>query len=88
MFLFISFPAAMTYWSAPEAFDFLSIDAQTAATTLNILKNSGDITMIPSLFDMFVGNKGGCLGETSVLALLLGFAYLLYKRIIFLFFML
>jgi len=37
---------------------------------------------LPKLFDVFVGNIGGCIGETSALALLIGAAYLLYKKII------
>jgi electron transport complex protein RnfD len=35
-----------------------------------------------SILDMFLGNVGGCIGETSALALLIGFAYLLYKKVI------
>ena len=35
-----------------------------------------------SIWDLFIGNVGGCIGETSALLLLIGFAYLLYKKVI------
>ena len=37
---------------------------------------------LPSYLDMFLGNIGGCIGEVSALALLLGFAWLLYRKVI------
>lgn len=37
---------------------------------------------LPSSFDLLIGNNGGCLGEVSALALLLGLAYMLWKKII------
>ncbi len=55
-------------------------DTQTAATW------QGDLAAqnfhIDSYLDLFLGNMGGCLGETSVLALLLGFAFLLFRKVI------
>jgi electron transport complex protein RnfD len=38
--------------------------------------------VMPGYFDLFIGNVGGCIGETSVLALLIGAAYLFYRRVI------
>ena len=35
-----------------------------------------------SIGQMFLGNVGGCLGETSALLLLVGFAYLLYRKVL------
>ncbi len=60
---------------------------QTGATPLGVLKHidaatSATQTNLPGYFDMFVGNTGGCIGEVSTLALLLGLAYMLYKHII------
>jgi electron transport complex protein RnfD len=52
-----------------------SVDAITAATPLQE-------ETLPSLFDLFFGIHGGCLGETCSFALLLGFAYLLIMRIV------
>lgn len=70
-FLLACYPVAMTTWK---------IDGITSATPLAILKlHQGNL---PSLYNVFIGHVGGCIGETSVLALLVGAAYLFYKRII------
>ena len=52
----------------------------TSATPLEVIKNGG--SELPSLLDMFLGNYGGAIGETCALALLIGFAYLLIRRVI------
>lgn len=70
-FLLACYPVAMTTWK---------IDGITSATPLAILKShQGNL---PSLYSVFIGHVGGCIGETSALALLIGAAYLFYKRII------
>lgn len=71
-FLLAAYPVRMTTWT---------LDGTTGATPLGILRGDG-VTALPNLFDVFVGNIGGCIGETSALALLIGAAYLLYKRVI------
>lgn len=78
VFLLISFPVAMTSWPVPEPFNMHYLDAVTAPTTLRNL-NFG---VIPNTMDLLIGNIGGSMGEVSGFALLLGFAYLLYKRVI------
>lgn len=66
-----SWPVAMTTWT---------LDGVSGATPLAMIKNGfGDI---PSLMDLFIGRVGGCIGETSALALLIGFAILLAKDIV------
>ena len=70
-FLLASWPVQMTNFT---------IDGTSSATALAILKTGGD--KLPSLMNVFIGNEGGCIGETSVIALLIGSAYLLYKGII------
>lgn len=70
-FLLASWPIAMTTWT---------LDGATTATPLAILK-AGEGTL-PTLSQAFIGNIGGCIGETSALALLIGFVYLLYRRVI------
>jgi electron transport complex protein RnfD len=73
-FLLTSYPALMTHWT---------VDSVTAATPLGLLKN-GDI-IVPSQTDYinaFWGNIGGCIGETCVVALVLGGVYLLIKKVI------
>jgi len=70
-FLLASWPVHMTNFT---------VDGVSAATALGILKEGGG--KLPSLMNVFIGNVGGCIGETSVIALLIGAAYLLYKKII------
>ena len=90
-FLLISFPAQMTSW--PIAGQVASyVDAQTGATPLSIMKNAiknGDpsiLNQLPDSFSLLLGNNGnigaGCLGEVCALALLLGLAFMLWKKII------
>ena len=59
---------------------FGAVDAVSSATPLHEMQ----MPALPhvSLWDMFVGNVGGCIGEVSSLALLLGGAYLLARRVI------
>ena len=72
-FLMASFPVIMTTWSAP-----FTLDALSSATPLAAWKFSGEFASLGSLF---VGVCGGCIGETSALALMLGGAYLLVRKI-------
>jgi len=87
-FLQAAFPVAITTWPArPEhwstlrgdifALPFTSpvVDTVTGATPLGNLK-FGDNPVITPLFDLFFGNTGGSLGETSALLILLGGLYL------------
>lgn len=80
VFLLISFPVQMTTWTLPEPFSMSYLDAETGATILSVLKG-GEATTI-STMDMLIGNMGGSLGEISAIALLLGFAYMLIRKII------
>ena len=83
-FLF-SWPVAMSTWvkvgweNAPDIFSS-GTDAVTAATPLAAMHQG----KLPDsgLMDMFLGNIGGCIGETSALLLLIGFVYLLIRKII------
>lgn len=80
-FLQTAFPAAMTTWIPPVA---LKINTATFATPLGNLKFQdavGQGTLTP-IQDLFFGNIGGCLGETSALALLLGGIYLFSRHVI------
>ncbi|AAO35606.1 electron transport complex subunit D [Clostridium tetani] len=72
--LLASWPVQMTTWT---------LDGATTATPLAILKGAEATgATLPGVMDAFIGHVGGCIGETSALALLLGGAYLLYKRVI------
>ena len=82
-FLF-GWPVLMTSWvkvGFENAAGLLSTaDAVTAATPLAAM-HQGQMPE-SSVLDMFLGNVGGCIGETSVLLLLVGFVYLLARRVI------
>jgi electron transport complex protein RnfD len=73
-FLMAAFPVALTTWSQP-----ITLDAVTTATPLGLAKFDQVMTGYAPLF---FGNVGGCIGETSALALLIGFVYLLQKKVI------
>jgi electron transport complex protein RnfD len=80
-FLQTAFPVAMTTWIPPVT---LHVDTATFATPLGNLKFQEAVVQgtLTSLKDLFWGNTGGCLGETSAVALLLGASVLLYKKTI------
>ncbi|MBQ0050272.1 MAG: RnfABCDGE type electron transport complex subunit D [Bacteroidales bacterium] len=81
VFLLISFPVQMTTWPEPGQLTAMGADAVTAATPLGLLA-AGRIDEIPGATDLLLGNVGGSLGEVSALALLLGLAFMLWKKII------
>ncbi|MGL4731846.1 MAG: RnfABCDGE type electron transport complex subunit D [Clostridium sp.] len=70
-FLLSAYPTYMTEWT---------LNGTTTATPLAIAKYGGG--SMPSFMDVFLGNVGGCVGEISGLALLIGLAYLLYRKVI------
>ncbi len=74
--MFLAFSVQMSTWAAPNF-----VDAVSSATPLAYLK-SGEMSQLPSLLRMFLGTIGGCLGETSALALLIGGVYLIIRRVI------
>lgn len=87
IFLLISFPVQMTSW--PVAGQLTSyVDATTAATPLSLMKqavngNPAALGDLPDSLGMLLGNDlGGSLGEVSALALLIGGAFMLWKKII------
>jgi len=83
VFLFLSFPVQMTTWIKPRVFEFFSVDASTAATPLNVLKHLNKEDMLSfDYLDLLMGNIGGSMGETSALAILIGFFWLLKRKII------
>ena len=80
VFLLISFPAQMTTWPVPDVFPMTYTDAETGATILSPSHEGG--APLPAMVDMLIGRIGGSLGEVSAIALLLGFAFMLWKKII------
>lgn len=88
VFLFISFPVAMTAWPEPGQW-MQYTDAVTGATPLGILKEGlafktvGEIMPeVPSFLHLLTGKMMGSAGEVSALALLLGMLYMMYRKII------
>ena len=75
--LLSSWPVAMTTWTLPKG-----IQAVTTATPLAIAKLGETSAVLPGYWQLFIGNVGGSLGETSALALLIGAIYLFYRRVI------
>lgn len=81
-FMLASFPVEMTTWPVPlKGVWSFGADAVTGATPLGILAEKGPAGL-PGAMDLFLGNIGGCIGEVSALAILLGGLYMLIKKII------
>lgn len=94
-FLTASFGMMMTTWTVPATIDSAmpkidadnTMDARTQATPLALSKEAlktktGARDVNEQLKALFTGEIGGCLGETSALALLIGGIYLLIRRTI------
>ncbi len=89
VFLLISFPVQMTTWPVPNG--FATADAVTGATPLALVKEAvkngqavGDALSSAGFTtgNLILGNIGGSLGEVAAIGLLLGFAYMLIRKII------
>ena len=89
VFLLISFPVQMTTWPVPNG--FATSDAVTGATPLALVKEAvkngqavGDTLSSVGITtsNLILGNIGGSLGEVAAIGLLLGFAYMLIRKII------
>ena len=81
-----SWPVLMSTW-VKVGFEnaaglFSTVDIETAATPLAAMHQGTFDPAAGTIMDLFVGNVGGCLGETSAIALLIGFAYLLIRKVI------
>jgi electron transport complex protein RnfD len=73
--LLIGFPGLMTTWDKPQL-GVMAIDGVTTATPLGLAPGETFVK------DMILGNVGGCLGETSAIALLIGGAILIVRKLI------
>jgi len=85
VFLLIAFPVEMTKWPIPTPGKlFSAVDATTSATPLGILKTDGLKAALDSISikSLIIGNMGGCIGEISIIALLIGGIYLLIRNVI------
>lgn len=77
--LLVSFPTDMTTWASPFYYTQGSVDTVTSATPL--AQNAAG-TFSGSYMDLFLGNVGGCIGETCALAILVGGIYLIARKVI------
>jgi Na+-translocating ferredoxin:NAD+ oxidoreductase subunit D len=93
--LIMSFPAAMTTWHVP--FKVIS-DATAGASPLNIVKLGGTVADVgkgfvnaglaaqadygSTLWTLFIGNRAGCIGESSILFILVALVFLMVTRVI------
>ena len=75
--LLASWPVQMTNWVKPGP------DAVSTATPLALIGGmEASEQSLPSLFNLFIGNVGSCIGETSAVLLILGGIYLVYRGVI------
>ncbi len=87
VFLLISFPVQMTSWPVNTFSAMAAVDGLTEATPLALMKqavkgNADALAQVPDSLVLLFGTNPGSLGEVSALALLLGFAFMLWKKII------
>lgn len=92
VFLLISFPVQMTTWPLALGLSTPYTDAQTGATPLALMKEAvktgqsvADVLSADTFVgykNMLIGSMGGSLGEVAALALLVGFLYMLFRKII------
>jgi electron transport complex protein RnfD len=78
-FLMVCFPVAMTTWVEPETLKLIGVDGITQATPLAAAKFHS--APLAGLVDLFIGKVGGCVGETSALAAIIGGLYLVIRRV-------
>ena len=95
-FMLISFTGPMTTWLKP--FWWKTPEAMTTATPLAVMKTwfgaeamssatphglcNAACKGVPCLWDMAIGNIPGCIGEVSAIAIAVGAAYLLFRKVI------
>ena len=81
--LMVSFPTAMTTWINPRSWLDKGAEAVTTATPLTMMTKGGELSDgLPSLVDMLIGIRGGSLGETCAVALIIGGIYMMIRKII------
>ncbi len=78
IFVFIAFSTSIGRGVLPKI-----AEVTTSATTLEAIKGGAPEGALPSLFDMFLGLRGGAIGETCILALVIGFVYLVLRGVIY-----
>lgn len=77
IFIFLAFSKEIGRGVLPKSANLI-----TSATTLEMVKGGADAEALPSLLDMFLGLRGGAIGETCILALVIGYLYLVLRGVI------
>ena len=80
--LLSSFPSAMATWVKPLSYKTEAVT--TASPLASMYNDAGEFTTenLPSLTDMLLGNRAGCLGEVCAIALIIGGLYLIIRKVI------
>lgn len=79
IFLLLSFSQPMTTWLQVQGGK--AVQGVYGATPLALI-SAGDTANLPSMMEMFLGARGGCMGETCALALIIGGVYLIWRKVI------
>ena len=79
IFLLLSFSQPMTTWLQVEG--GRAVQGVYGATPLALI-SAGDTANLPSVMEMLLGTRGGCMGETCAIALILGGVYMIRKKVI------
>ena len=79
IFLLLSFSQPMTTWLQVEGGG--AVQGVYGATPLALI-SAGDTANLPSVMEMLLGTRGGCMGETCAIALILGGVYMIWKKVI------
>ena len=87
VFMFIAFATPITSWPTPRGGHATGavVDATTSATPLGVLSHGSFADVYADGYtkmDLFLGNVGGCIGEVSALAILIGGLFLIWKKVI------
>ena len=77
IFLLVAFSTSIAGGTSTQ----FQTDLVSSATPLDIIK-SGDTSTLPSILDMLIGNRGGAIGETCAIALIIGGIYLIARKVI------
>ncbi len=80
VFLLVSFGGQMTSWAAPQG--YFGVDAVSGATPLAVLKSGAPLKELPDMLNMLLGIRGGSVGETCIIALVIGGIFLIWKKVI------
>lgn len=82
--LLTSFPVAMSTWTVPRTWTMQQLDGITKASPLADIHNmtSSEAGGLPTLVEMIIGQREGCLGETCAIAILIGGLYLIIRKVI------